>query len=95
MHHLSYYNSVPLNFGTTIPTFFNILMKCFLHLYEYCLLSSAAGPGQVPVIQRNGYNLGLLSNNVAKKGQNSMMNTATSSNTQVHVRHVSKQENGV
>ena len=28
VHHSGYYNLV---FGTTIPTFFNILMKCFLH----------------------------------------------------------------
>ena len=31
MHHLGYYNLVSLFFGTTIPTSFNILMKCFLH----------------------------------------------------------------
>ena len=33
MHHLGYYNLVTLIFGTTISTSFNILMKCFLHLF--------------------------------------------------------------
>ena len=32
MHHSDYY-FVSLIFGTTIPTSFNILVKCFLHLY--------------------------------------------------------------
>ena len=31
MHHSGYYNLVSFIFGTTIPTSFNILMKCFLH----------------------------------------------------------------
>ena len=34
VHHLGYYNLVSLIFGTTIPTSFNILMKCFLHLFH-------------------------------------------------------------
>ena len=29
-----HYNLVSLIFGTTIPTSFNILMKCFLHLFH-------------------------------------------------------------
>ena len=29
MHHWTYYNLASLIFGTTIPTSFNILMKCF------------------------------------------------------------------
>ena len=35
MHQSGYYNLVSFIFGTTIPTSFNILMKCFLHLYIY------------------------------------------------------------
>ena len=35
MHHSGYYNLVSLIFGTTIPTSFNILMKCFLHVDTY------------------------------------------------------------
>ena len=31
VHHSRHYNLVSLIFGTTIPTSFNILMKCFLH----------------------------------------------------------------
>ena len=31
-------------------------------LYKYCQLSTAAGPGQLPVIERNGYEIGLPSN---------------------------------
>ena len=29
VHHSGYYSPVSLNFGTTIPTSFNILMKCY------------------------------------------------------------------
>ena len=32
---VGHYNLVPLIFGTTIPTSFNILMKCFLHFSYY------------------------------------------------------------
>ena len=41
MHHSGYYNLVSLIFGTTIPTSFNILIKCFLHFIymdpQWCL----------------------------------------------------------
>ena len=39
MHHSGYY-LVPLIFGTTIPTSFNILVKCFLHFCFSKLISS-------------------------------------------------------
>ena len=38
MNHSGYYNLVSFIFGTTIPTSFNILMKCFLHLFYYFFL---------------------------------------------------------
>ena len=39
MYHLGYF-LVSLIFGTTIPTSFNILMKCFLHLFicDICIV---------------------------------------------------------
>ena len=36
MHHSGYYNPVSLIFGTTIPTSFNILMKCLYILWGQC-----------------------------------------------------------
>ena len=42
MHHSGYY-LVSLIFGTTIPTSFNILVKCFLHfIYIYILCTQNA-----------------------------------------------------
>ena len=41
MHHSGYYNRVSFIFGTTIPTSFIILMKCFLHLYNSVLSTDA------------------------------------------------------
>ena len=38
VHHSGYYSLVSLVFGTTIPTSFNILMKCFLHLFHQLFL---------------------------------------------------------
>ena len=41
VHHSGYYSLVSLVFGTTIPTSFNILMKCFLHfIYMQCTYAS-------------------------------------------------------
>ena len=34
MHYSGYYNLVSLIFGTTIPTSFNILVKCFYTCYN-------------------------------------------------------------